>query len=62
MWRVEAEQLHSLSGGAITIYEGVDFKVDNLSEANAIIQMFKKYGVGKHKYSVTQEEEEETNE
>ena len=59
MWKVEVGQLHSLSGGAATIFESVDFQVDVLSDANAIIQMFKKYGVGEHKYSITQEEEAE---
>lgn len=42
--------------------EGVVFRVNNLTRAGVIVDIFKGYGIGKMSYSITQKQEEEENE
>lgn len=62
MWNVEVKQQRPSVNGKFTIDETMNFKVDNLSKADEIIQVFEKYSVGKSSYSIIQEQEGETNE
>lgn len=62
MWKVEVKQQHYSADGKFTFDETMSFKVDSLSKADEIIQVFEKYGVGKSSYSIIQKQEEEINE
>ena len=57
MWNVEVKQQRPSVNGKFTIDETMNFKVDNLSKADEIIQVFEKYSVGKSSYSIIQKQE-----
>lgn len=61
MWEVRVTQKYTSDHG-IDLEETAAFRVPELTEAGEIINTFKKYGIGKVSYSITQKQEEEENE
>lgn len=58
MWEVRVTQKYTSDHG-IDLEETAAFRVSELTEAGEIIDIFKKYGIGKISYSITNEQEEE---
>lgn len=61
MWEVRVTQKYTSDHG-IDLEEKAAFRVRSLTEAGEVINIFKKYGVGKISYSITNRQEEEDNE
>lgn len=61
MWEVRVTQKY-MSDYGTNLEETAVFRARGLTEAGEIINTFKKYGIGKMSYSITQEQEEEVNE
>jgi hypothetical protein len=61
MWEVRVTQKYTSDHG-IDLEETAAFRVPELTEAGEIINTFKKYGIGKMSYSITQKQEEEEDE
>lgn len=53
MWEVRVTQKYTSDHG-IDLEETAAFRVPELTEAGEIINTFKKYGIGKMSYSITQ--------
>lgn len=53
MWEVRVTQKYTSDYG-IDLEETAAFRVPELTEAGEIINTFKKYGIGKMSYSITQ--------
>ncbi len=58
MWEVRVTQKYTSDHG-IDLGETAVFRARGLTEAGEIIDIFKKYGIGKISYSITNEQEEE---
>lgn len=58
MWEVRVTQKYTSDYG-INLEETAAFRAPELTEAGEIIDTFKKYGIGKISYSITNEQEEE---
>ena len=58
MWEVRVTQKYTSDHG-IDLGETAVFRARGLTEAGEIIDIFKKYGIGKSSYSITNEQEEE---
>ena len=61
MWEVRVTQKYTSDHG-IDLEETVVFRVNNLTKAGVIVDIFKGYGIGNMSYSITQKQEEEDNE
>lgn len=58
MWEVRVTQKYTSDHG-IDLRETAVFRARGLTEVGEIIDRFKKYGIGKISYSITNEQEEE---
>lgn len=58
MWEVRVTQKYTSDYGT-NLKETVAFRARGLTEAGETIDTFKKYGIGKISYSITQGQEEE---
>lgn len=58
MWEVRVTQKYTSDHG-IDLGETAVFRARGLTEVGEIIDAFKKYGIGKISYSITNEQEEE---